>query len=83
MEGKSDVSYLSSFINALYFTTNGLDISEGKICKDLKVELNKVIRNCRDEGFSWDEIGYRLIQVIGDALYDAEINEGFDEDEEE
>ena len=60
-----------------------LDISEGKICKDLKVELNKVIRNCRDEGFSWDEIGYRLIQVIGDALYDAEINEGFDEDEEE
>ena len=31
VEGKSDVSYLSSFINALYFTTGGYDISEEKI----------------------------------------------------
>ena len=26
VEGKSDVSYLSSFIDSLYFTTNGYDI---------------------------------------------------------
>ena len=31
VEGKSDVSYLSSFISALYFTTNGYDISEEKL----------------------------------------------------
>ena len=31
VEGKEDVSYLSSFIKALFFTTNGLDISEEKI----------------------------------------------------
>ena len=31
VEGKEDVSYLSSFINALFFTTNGLDISNDKL----------------------------------------------------
>ena len=31
VEGKSDVSYLSSFISTLYFVTNGYDISQEKI----------------------------------------------------
>ena len=31
VEGKSDVSYLSSFISTLYFTTNGYDLSEEKL----------------------------------------------------
>lgn len=31
VEGKDDVSYLSSFVNALYFITNGYDLSEDKI----------------------------------------------------
>lgn len=31
VEGKSDVSYLSSFISTLYFTTNGYDINEENI----------------------------------------------------
>ena len=31
VEGKDDVSYLSSFINALFFTTNGYDINTKKI----------------------------------------------------
>ena len=31
VEGKEDVSYLSSFINALFFTTNGYDLNEEKI----------------------------------------------------
>lgn len=31
VEGKDDVSYLSSFIDTLYFTTNGYDISEEKL----------------------------------------------------
>ncbi len=31
VEGKDDVSYLSSFVNALFFTTNGYDLSKEKI----------------------------------------------------
>lgn len=31
VEGKEDVSYLSSFLNALFFITNGLDINKEKI----------------------------------------------------
>ena len=31
VEGSNDVSYLSSFLDAQYFVTNGLDISEKKI----------------------------------------------------
>lgn len=31
VEGKQDVSYLSSFIDSLFFTTNGCDINEEKI----------------------------------------------------
>lgn len=31
VEGKSDVSYLSSFISTLYFITNGYDINEEKL----------------------------------------------------
>ena len=31
VEGKSDVSYLSSFVDSLFFITNGYDINEEKI----------------------------------------------------
>ena len=31
VEGKDDVSYLSSFVNSLFFTTNGYDVNEVKI----------------------------------------------------
>ena len=31
VEGSNDVSYLSNFLDALYFTTNGLDLSKDKI----------------------------------------------------
>lgn len=31
VEGKSDVSYLSIYINAYYFTTNGYDINDTKL----------------------------------------------------
>ena len=31
VEGKEDVSYLSSFINCLFFTTNGYDLNDEKI----------------------------------------------------
>ena len=44
VEGKSDVSYLSSFIKTLYFTTNGYDINDEKIDFLSRVsKVNKVI----------------------------------------
>ena len=44
VEGKSDVSYLSSFINTNYFITNGYDISEEKLeFLELVSKVNKVI----------------------------------------
>ena len=44
VEGKSDVCYLSSFLNCLYFTTNGVDLSAEKL-SFLKraAEVNKLI----------------------------------------
>ena len=44
VEGKDDVSYLSSFINALFFITNGYDLSEEKIdFLSRAAKVNKVI----------------------------------------
>ena len=44
VEGKDDVSYLSSFINALFFTTNGYDLNEEKIdFLSRAAKVNKVI----------------------------------------
>ena len=44
VEGSNDVSYLSSFLDAQYFVTNGLDISKEKIDFLLKASsVNKLI----------------------------------------
>lgn len=44
VEGKDDVSYLSSFVNALFFTTQGYDLSEEKIKFLVKASsVNKLI----------------------------------------
>lgn len=44
VEGKEDVSYLSSFLNALFFTTNGYDLSKEKIdFLKLAAQRNKLI----------------------------------------
>ncbi len=44
VEGKDDVSYLSSFVNALFFTTQGYDLNEEKIRFLTKASsLNKLI----------------------------------------
>ncbi len=40
VEGKADVSYLSSFVDALFFTTNGYDLSKEKI--EFLIEASKV-----------------------------------------
>ena len=40
VEGTNDVSYLSSFLDAYYFVTNGLDISQEKI--DFLLQTSKV-----------------------------------------
>ena len=44
VEGKSDVSYLSSFIDSLWFITNGYDINEEKLDFLKRVsEVNRII----------------------------------------
>ena len=44
VEGKDDVSYLSSFVNALFFTTQGYDLNEEKVKFLLKAaSVNKLI----------------------------------------
>ena len=44
VEGKSDVSYLSSFIDSQFFTTNGYDLNSQKLDFLKRVsEVNKVI----------------------------------------
>ena len=40
VEGKDDVSYLSSFVDALFFTTNGYDLSSKKV--EFLLEASKV-----------------------------------------
>lgn len=64
VEGKEDVSYLSSFLNALFFTTNGLDISRDKI--DFLKEAakkNKIIVLTDN-----DEAGIKISNVIKNEI---------------
>ena len=60
VEGKDDVSYLSSFVNALFFTTSGYDINQEKIAFLLKAtKVNKLIIFTDP-----DEAGERIRNVI-------------------
>ena len=64
VEGKDDVSYLSSFINALFFTTNGYDINTKKIAflKEA-AKVNKLIVFTDP-----DEAGEKIRKVIKDNI---------------
>ena len=64
VEGKDDVSYLSSFLNGLFFTTNGLDISDKKI-EFLKLisKVNKLII-MTDNDASGEVIRNRIVNQI-------------------
>ena len=46
VEGKSDVSYLSSFVDSLFFITNGYDINNEKIEFLINVSKKKASSNC-------------------------------------
>lgn len=69
VEGKEDVSYLSSFINSLFFATNGSDINQKKI--NFLQEVSKVnkIYVLTDN----DDAGERIRKIIK-----QEINGVFD-----
>lgn len=64
VEGKEDVSYLSSFLNGLFFTTNGLDISDEKIqfLKNVN-KVNKLII-MTDNDASGEVIRNRIVNQI-------------------
>ena len=64
VEGKSDVSYLSSFINGLFFTTNGFDINENKLnfLKEVS-KVNKIII-LTDSDSAGEVIRNRIVKQI-------------------
>ena len=67
VEGKEDVSYLSSFVNALFFTTNGYDLSKEKIeFLNRATEVNNLIV-FTDSDEAGELIRKRLKEAIPDV----------------
>lgn len=68
VEGKEDVSYLSNFVNALFFTTNGYDINKDKI-DFLKAasKVNKLIIYT-DPDKAGEEIRNKIKSEISDVF---------------
>ena len=60
VEGKSDVSYLSSFISTLYFTTNGYDLSQEKLDFLSRVAQVKRLVVLTDNDKAGEEIENRI-----------------------
>lgn len=67
VEGKADVSYLSSFVNALFFTTNGYDLNKEKIAflKEAR-KVNRLIIYTDP-----DEAGERIGETIKSQISDV------------
>ena len=68
VEGKTDVSYLSSFISSLFFITNGYDISEEKI--DFLDRVSKVNRLIvlTDNDIAGEQIESRIKSKISGVI---------------
>lgn len=60
VEGKSDVGYLTSFINSLFFITNGLDVSKEKLDFLKRVSEKRKLIILTDN----DEAGERIRNLI-------------------
>lgn len=60
VEGKDDVSYLSSFIKTLYLTTNGYDISKEKIDFLSRVAKVNIVYLLTDN----DEAGEKIASTV-------------------
>ena len=73
VEGKSDVSYLSSFIDALFFITNGYDLNASKIDFLKRASRNKKIIIFTDPDDAGEEIRKKLKLEIND-VFEAKIN---------
>ena len=39
---------------------------------ELQDPLHDAIRQCREDGFTWGEIGFELFKMVQDAMYDIE-----------
>lgn len=64
VEGKSDVSYLSSFIKTHYFITNGFDISEEKIEFLSRVSEKRKVIIMTDNDKAGEEIARKIKSKI-------------------
>ena len=69
VEGKEDVSYLSSFINAEYITTNGYDIPKEEIDYLNTASEYKEILVLVDPDKAGRDIENRLKKVVNKATY--------------
>lgn len=68
VEGKSDVSYLSSFLNCYFITTNGYDISQEKINFLIEASKKKQIIILSDPDDAGETIRNRLTKEFSDAF---------------
>jgi len=68
VEGKSDVCYLSSFLNALFFTTNGYDLSFDKIEFLKEVSKHKKIIIMTDSDAAGEVIRNKLQNQINSCF---------------
>ena len=76
VEGNNDVSYLSSFVNALFFVTNGYDLNEKKI--DLlqrAAKVNKLII-FTDPDEAGEKIKEKLKSCIS-PIFDTKIEKNY------
>lgn len=64
VEGKQDVSYLSSFINGLFFITNGYDLNQGKIDFLKNAALKNKLIILTDPDDAGDSIRKKLLSQI-------------------
>ena len=68
VEGKSDVSYLSSFIKTHYFITNGYDISDEKLDFLSRVSKTRKVIIMTDNDKAGEDIANKIKNKINEAF---------------
>lgn len=68
VEGKEDVCYLSSFLKAYFFTTNGFDINEEKLEFLSRVSKNKKVIILTDPDEAGKKIREKIVARINDVF---------------
>ena len=64
VEGKTDVSFLSSFVEAEFVTTNGSEISKETIDYLKKIAANKYIYVLTDPDYPGERIRKKILEIV-------------------